>query len=121
MSKKLWVCVAAAVVLAAALVVLWCLMRNIERLDPTAEIYLDGELVKSVPLSDECQFVVECEAGFNQITVRDGEIFVSDADCPDKVCVHTGAISGGAVPIVCLPHRLEIRVVNGDGSVDAQF
>ncbi len=121
MSKRSWICVAAAIVLAAALIALWFLMRGIERQDPTAEIYRDGELVRSVPLTEECQFVVECEAGFNQITVQDGEIFVSDADCPDKVCVHTGAISGGAVPIVCLPHRLEIRVVNGNGSVDAQL
>lgn len=121
MSKKSWVCVAAAVVLAAALIALWCLMRGIERRNPTAEIYQNGELVRSVPLSEECQFEVECEAGFNQITVQGGEIFVSEADCPDKVCVHTGAISGGAVPIVCLPHRLEIRVVNGTGSIDAQL
>lgn len=121
MSKKLRVCVAAAILLAAALIALWCIMRGIERQNPTAEIYLDGELVRSVPLSEDCEFVVESGAGFNRVTVRGGEICVSEADCPDKVCVRTGAISGGAVPIVCLPHRLEIRVVNANGSIDAQL
>lgn len=121
MSKKLRVCVVAAVVLALALIALWYIMRGIERQNPTAEIYQDGVLVKTIPLSEDCDFVLECEAGFNRISVRSGEIRVSEADCPDKVCVRTGAISGGTVPIVCLPHRLEIRVVSTSGSVDAQL
>jgi len=67
------------------------------------------------------EFTIDCGSGHNTVTVRGGTISVTEADCPDKVCVRTGAISGGTVPIVCLPHRLEIRVVNGADSVDAEI
>lgn len=121
MEKKLKIALVAAVAVAAALVVVWCVMRNIKRENPIAEIRLNGVIIREVPLSEDCEFVVECGTGTNTITVRNGEICVSAADCPDKVCVHTGAISGGAVPIVCLPHRLEIRVKSSQSGIDAQL
>ena len=46
-----------------------------------------------------------------QITSQDGRnVRMIAADCPDKVCVDTGWIGNGAVPIVCLPHHLVIRI-----------
>ncbi len=119
--KKLRIGIAAALAAAAALIAVWCVMRYAKRDDPIAEIVQNGMVIRRVPLSEDCEFVVECGAGENTITVANGEIRVSAADCPDKVCVRTGAISGGAVPIVCLPHRLEIRVISAESDVDAQL
>ena len=121
MEKRLKVAICIALAAAAALIAVWCVMRNAERENPIAEIRLNGVVIREVPLSEDCEFVVECETGTNTVTVRNGEVCVSAADCPDKVCVRTGAISGGAVPIVCLPHRLEIRVKSGESGIDAQL
>ncbi len=44
------------------------------------------------------------------IRVEPGRIAVTAADCPDKVCVDAGWRSDSASPIVCLPHRLVIRI-----------
>lgn len=119
MNKKITAAAVIIALAAAAGIAAWLIMIDLPRTNPTAEIYLDGELLKTVPLSEECEFTVECGNGCNVVTVRGGTVSVTDADCPDKVCVRTGAISGGAVPIVCLPHRLEIRVVNGEDGLDA--
>ncbi|MCH5196299.1 MAG: NusG domain II-containing protein [Oscillospiraceae bacterium] len=118
MNRKI---IAAAVVLtlaAMAGIAVFLLMQSAQMNDPCAEIYQDGELIKTVSLSEDTEFTVYCGDGFNVVEVSDGKICVSSADCPDKVCVRQGKISG-AVPIVCLPHRLEIRVVNGNNIVDA--
>ncbi|MCH5203748.1 MAG: NusG domain II-containing protein [Oscillospiraceae bacterium] len=118
MNKRI---IAAAVVLAAVAIagtVVFLLMGNWRINDPYAEIYRDGELIKTVSLYEDTEFTVYCGDGYNVVTVGDGKICVSSADCPDKVCVRQGKISG-AVPIVCLPHRLEIRVVGGSKEVDA--
>ena len=118
MNKKI---IAAAVILAGVAVIgiaVFLIMGNLQMSNPVAEIYQNGELIKTVSLSENTEFTVYCEDGFNVVEVSDGKICVSSADCPDKVCVRQGKISG-AVPIVCLPHRLEIRVVNGDNAVDA--
>ena len=80
-----------------------------------AYVYLDGEMIESLDLSlvaEPYSFTVECEDGINVITVENGRICISDADCPDGSCIRQGWISGGATPIVCLPHKLVIELVN---------
>ncbi len=78
-----------------------------------ANIYVDGKCVRSVDLSsvtESSMFVVETPEGKNTVLVEKGKIRIIEADCPDKVCVHTGWISDSAVPICCLPHKLVIRI-----------
>lgn len=79
-----------------------------------ADIYQDGVLLQSIPLSEVTspyRFTVTGEGGCtNEIEVRDGAIAVISADCPDKLCVHQGFISNTRLPIVCLPNRLVIRL-----------
>lgn len=117
-SKKYIIAIAALLVLAVVGIAVWFIMKNAERENPTAEIIQNGKVIKTVPLSEDTEFTITCEDGYNTVVIRNGAVMISDADCPDRVCVKTGAISGGAVPIVCLPHRLEVRVINGEG-VDA--
>lgn len=119
MSKRYILGLIAVAVLAIAGIIAYILMKNVSAENPTAEIYQNGELIHTVPLSEDCEFTVTCAGGYNTVTVKNGAVMISAADCPDKVCVKTGAVSGGAIPIVCLPHRLEIRVINGNPEIDA--
>ena len=52
--------------------------------------------------------------GRNRLVIRDGEARMEEADCPDKLCVHQGRISHTNESIVCLPHRISIRIVGED-------
>ena len=60
----------------------------------------------------------EDERGTNTVLVEPGRIRISEADCPDQVCVNQGFISDGTVPIVCLPHRLLVEIVGAEGDLD---
>ena len=83
-----------------------------------AEISSGGTVVKTVDLRVDQQFTVTAEnGGSNAVTVRDGRIAVTQADCPDHYCIERG-FCGSGTPIVCLPNRLVIRFV-GEQSVDA--
>ena len=83
-----------------------------------AQISSGGQVVKTVNLRIDQQFTVTGEnGGSNTVTVRDGRIAVTEADCPDHYCMERGFCSGGT-PIVCLPNRLVIRFL-GEQSVDA--
>lgn len=83
-----------------------------------AQISSGGKIVKTVNLRVEQQFTVTGEnGGSNTVTIRDGRIAVTEADCPDHYCMERGFCSGGT-PIVCLPNRLVIRFL-GEQSVDA--
>ena len=78
-----------------------------------ANIYRDGELLCSVDLSlvtEPYEFTLTDGRGSNVIRAEPGRIAVVDADCPDRICVRSGWHSDSAAPIVCLPHRLVIRI-----------
>lgn len=122
MSKSTIAAWLTAALLCAAGITLFLLLRGMNVTDPVAEIYVDGRLHSTVSLSEDSEFTVESSYGSNTIQVADGRIAVISADCPDKVCVASGAISGGAVPIICLPHRLEIRIVSAaEDDIDTQI
>lgn len=72
-----------------------------------AEVYSGGELIKTVSLAIDQEFTVD---GHNTVTVKDGKIAVTWADCPDGYCVARGFCSSGG-DIVCLPNRLVISFV----------
>ena len=79
-----------------------------------AQITSNGEVIKTVSLDMEQEFTVD---GKNTITVKDGKIAVTWAQCPDQYCVRQGFQSSGR-DIVCLPNRLVISFV-GEQEVDA--
>lgn len=80
------------------------------------EILRDNEVLYTLDLSEESDrtFRIESEEGWNDVTISDGRICVSDADCPDKTCVRSGDLRHEHLPIVCLPHKLVIRFCEGE-------
>ncbi len=114
---RTWVIIilSAAVILAGLSYYLLGLMGQ----GTVAEIIQDGEVIREIDLSrvaETYSFDVEWkDGGCNTVTVRPGAICVSEADCPDLICVHQGWLTDQAAPIVCMPHRLMIHIKNASG------
>lgn len=107
----------AAVAVSAAVL----LLRGGSAPSPVARITRDGVLLEEIDLETVDQprsFTLEDGSGTNTVQVERGRIRVSEADCPDQVCVSRGWISDGTVPIICLPHKLMIEIVGGEGALD---
>lgn len=88
----------------------------------TAEIYVDGALYRRVELGKITapeRIEVRTERGVNVILAEPGRIRVESADCPDQVCVEAGWLEASAAPIVCLPHRVVIKLT-GETAMDAE-
>lgn len=108
--------IAVALVVALAVIVLLCFLpRN--QSAAYAQVYLNGELIKTLPLDQDQTFTVR-DTYYNEITVKDGAVCVTAADCPGEDCVHSGSIRTDGRVIVCLPNGLEIRVVSDVSDVD---
>ena len=73
-----------------------------------AQVWSDGKLIHTLDLNVDRVVEVKNDSGSNRIEIRDGQIAVTDADCPDHYCMDRGFCSGG-VQIVCLPNPLVIR------------
>lgn len=107
MIKKGDVILAAAVVSAAMLLFVF--------LFPSGKggrivIYEDNKKYGEYSLVSDAQIDIETAYGSNTVTVSGGFVSVTDADCPDKYCVSHVKISKEGETIVCLPHRLVIKI-----------
>jgi len=76
------------------------------------EISVDGEVVNTLDLNQDADILVEgYNGGTNRIVIKDGRVHVSEATCPDKICVHQGWIEQTGESIVCLPNRMIARII----------
>lgn len=114
MKQKHWILIFAAVI--AVCLALWLLPRGGGQ---TALVYQDGTLLYILNLRQDRTLTVTRPAGENIITVADGEVFISRADCPDQICVQHGPLQKTGGPIICLPNRLTIEWAQKDAQVDA--
>ena len=46
----------------------------------------------------------------NTLVIKDGEVYIKSANCPDKICVGHRPISKDGETIVCLPHKIVVSV-----------
>ena len=76
-----------------------------------AEITSNGQVIRIVNLAIDQEFTVDTGEGTNTVTVLDGKIAVTAADCPDHYCMDRGFCNSGT-QIVCLPNRLVIRFLD---------
>ena len=54
--------------------------------------------------------------GTNILVIRDGQAWLSEADCPDLLCVKQGKIHYTGQVITCLPNRLTVTVEGGESN-----
>ncbi|MBE7026622.1 MAG: NusG domain II-containing protein [Ruminococcaceae bacterium] len=62
---------------------------------------------------------IDNKYGYNKIEIFPDGACVTDADCRDKLDVLSGKITRTGEYIVCLPHRLVIRLEGGGTYADA--
>ena len=119
--------------------ILFCVRTATRQSGAVAAVYVDGVREAEYSLSEELtvhitfdvngavsELVETLDAGsdnhvsfgFNILEIHDGCASVTEADCPDKICVESHKIRYNGESITCLPHRLQIVIEGGEGGVD---
>ena len=105
---------ATIIILLIASVIFLCIRYKDNSEQYTAYIYQDGILLETIDLwtvtTDYTLNITSKTGGTNQLLIQPGAISVTDADCPDLVCVHQGTMRNNLLPITCLPHGLVIEL-----------
>lgn len=86
----------------------------------TAEVQVDGIPVAALPLDVDTTYVIDgVGGGRNILRIADGKATVTEATCPDGVCVRHRAINRAGQSILCLPNKVVVRII-GEPTVDAE-
>ncbi len=107
--------IGALVLLAAALLLVQTLSR---RSGGRAVVYVDGVRTASYPLSRDAEVRLISPDGtsYNVLVISGGTADVTDAGCPDKICVQMHPIRYEGESIICLPNRTVIEIEGGESS-----
>lgn len=77
-----------------------------------AEVLVGSNPVYITPLSSNQTYTIDGVTGHNYLVIENNEAYLSDATCPDKLCVNMGKISKAGQSIICLPNEVVIRIVD---------
>lgn len=81
------------------------------------EVCVDGEVIKTYPLSKDSDYYMEDKLSIgNTLVIDGGFVYIKDANCNDELCVKQGRIKRANESIICLPHKLVVRITSGDDS-----
>lgn len=107
---------------AVLIAVIWLLVLQFNsRSGSEVLVYVDGVQISSYALAESDEILITgANGGSNQLVIQDGYASVTEASCPDKLCVHQRKIHNKGETIVCLPNWVVIEISGGeDGDYDA--
>lgn len=73
-------------------------------------VEVEGIPVHRAMLSQDSEFSVRGTNGELVLEVKDGEISVVRAECPNRICIRTGSRSWSGDLIVCVPNKVIVRI-----------
>ena len=74
-------------------------------------VTVDGQAVATLDLNKDTDMMINgYHGGTDHLIIKDGYASITDASCPDKVCVRTGKIHKTGELIVCLPNRVVVSI-----------
>lgn len=77
-----------------------------------AVVRVDGQVTERHSLAVDGVFPLN--GGSNVLVIENGEAWLSEANCPDQLCVKMGKIRYTGQTITCLPNRLTVTVEGGE-------
>lgn len=83
-------------------------------------VLIDGQEYGRYSLHEAQEIRIETEQGYNLLIIENGQAYVKEADCDNQVCVRTQPVRESGGQIICLPHRVVIRLKETEKSeIDA--
>ena len=73
----------------------------------TVIIKKDGTVYAEYPLGNDRTADI---SGKNTVVIKNSEVYMEYADCPDKLCIKQGKISSSEKKIICLPNKVTVEV-----------
>ena len=85
--------------------------------DSAKKVTVDGELFGIYSLEKEQEIKIN---DTNRMIIKDGQADMTEANCPDQICVDHKTISKNKETIICLPNKVIVEIVGGkDVEIDA--
>lgn len=70
-----------------------------------------GKQVATFSMNKNTKYTIHgVNGGTNELIIEDGQVWLEEASCPDKLCVHQGKIKYSGESIICLPNKVSVTI-----------
>ncbi|MBP5492443.1 MAG: NusG domain II-containing protein [Clostridiales bacterium] len=109
-----------AVVIASAIMLVGVLFyeQSVKSKTRYVQISMDGQVLFKRDLSEfeePMEYQLTVPEGMMVIYISSEEVYVKESPCEDKICVKEGALTHVGDGAVCLPNRVVVQIVAGEG------
>lgn len=113
-STRFWLLILGVLLLAGILGMVF--VHSHRQTGAAVQVIRNGEVTDTLSLDQNGTYRYEsANGGYNLVVIQDGQVSVTEASCPDQICVRHGPTDQTADPIVCLPNKLVVRVLPPEG------
>ena len=77
------------------------------------QVKIDGKVSAKYSLKENGIYPI-IGSGKNILVIDEGEAYIKEASCPDKLCVKQGRIKRVGQSLICLPNKVVVEVVDVD-------
>lgn len=113
MKKKDYIVIVGVLAIA---VILWIAFGQLWKSDGSiVEVTVDGEVIGTYQLNQDQTVQIQ---DTNILVIKNGKADMTEADCPDKLCVNQKAISKDGETIVCLPNKVIVMILGEQKSAE---
>ena len=80
-----------------------------------AVVTINGEYYGRYSLTiDRIEKIELPDGSYNMLEIKDGKADITEASCPDGICVNHRAVSKQSQSIVCLPNKVVVEIESGE-------
>ena len=115
MKQRLTIADTILIIVAACLIVASYVFANLHATQGSmALVQVDGKMVYKTSLSETRTIMVDGIRGTLMLETREGKVAITQANCPNHVCIKTGWRSRVGDIIVCVPNKVVVRIIGSE-------
>lgn len=110
------------IVLIALLIVAALILSMVLFLNKTdgakVTVKVNNELIGTYSLNEDMTLKIGDNNSYNILVIKDNTAKITEATCPDKLCVNQKAISYDSESIICLPNKVVVEIISEEESTN---
>ncbi|MBN2853189.1 MAG: NusG domain II-containing protein [Clostridia bacterium] len=83
----------------------------------SVSIEVNNETYGIYPLNVDREIHLHDDKIDNLVVIKNGEVFISEANCKDQICVFHSPISKQGEQIVCLPNKVVVEIISSEKNI----
>lgn len=96
----------------AAVISLVCFYKFDKAEGGYVAVVVNKEIKETFSLSENREYTISDGEHINIIKIEDGKVWITEANCPDKLCVKQRKIDKNGQSVICLPNKVVVKIVS---------